>query len=114
MPKGIKKRIDVRKTVQKEMQHGLDFVDSDHFSSADLQAYAQQAKMILASPVWQQETKRLIVGWIEHIAATAENYDQVLDARMSINGVKVLQERLEFLAAREGIKQTLNDPFAGV
>jgi hypothetical protein len=114
MPNKKTGREDVRKTVKSVMEAGLDFDDFDQFPKEMQVQYAREAKMILSSPVWQNETRRLINVWIEHLATESESYDGVLDMRMSISAIRLLDQHLRNLAARDGLKPTLEDPFSGI
>jgi DUF438 domain-containing protein len=57
--------------------------------------YAQEAKRISNSYVLQNEIKMLYGDLVKEIAMESQNFEIVLDLRMTINGAKLIMERLE-------------------
>jgi hypothetical protein len=82
----------------------IDYIDS--LSVSDRRNYLQQAENIWTNPVFQNEIKTIIQKQLEFIGMESKDYNQILIGRGTINGVSLLQERLETLHSEyiQGIK----------
>jgi hypothetical protein len=107
-------RKDVRKNVKKALSKPLPTIEITALPEVDVEAYKAEALSILNSPVWRNEVNTYLKRLSNEIIFLAKDYDEVLDLRMSINGVKFLQERFESIAAGIVKKEKLTDPFAGL
>ena len=63
--------------------------------------YAEKAKQIIENPVFMNESKSLYGDLVKEIAMESQNFEIVRDLRMTINGVKLLEERLEKIGIKK-------------
>ena len=61
--------------------------------------YCQNARMILETSVFHNEVNALIDNAIENAALRSADYNEVRDWRMTANGLILLRQRLQQLAA---------------
>jgi hypothetical protein len=91
-----KEALNPVKIIEKIMQKSIEWYDWNEIKDGNDKAeYINEARKILDSEVFKNETNAIISDIIKHIATTAKDYDEVIDLRMTINGLELLKERLE-------------------
>lgn len=94
MAKKKYERIDNRKRVEQVLRDsGIPYAFSD-LDEGRKRKYAQMAKAILDSEVFQNETAIQMAMWTRHIAVQAEDMGEVMDLRMCINALETFRDRL--------------------
>lgn len=61
--------------------------------------YAENAKLIMESAVWKNETQRLSDLWYKSAILKAGSYEEIESCRAHISALALLQERFEQIAA---------------
>lgn len=80
----------------------------DEMSDSEKRQYLAQAEAIYSNPVFQNELAILMQGQLELAIQLAQNYEQDLIARGSINGIGVVEERFNELHLKH--KSIIPDP----
>jgi hypothetical protein len=108
-------RIDAKDIVSRAMDNPLGWTDYDREMGEETRRqYALNARLILENEVWKNESKRLVDTMVKHIACQSVNFDSVLDLRMTINAVVLMQERLQEIANWHKIEEKAEDEFDGI
>jgi len=80
--------------VEQVLGRGIEWFDYNELSQSDLQAYYQNAQLILKNPVFTNEVSRIVADCMKWALREAKDFDSVRDMRMNINGIELLKERL--------------------
>lgn len=93
-------RPDYRAEVRDVLLAGIDWSDTE----AKLQGherieYAQSARLIIESPVWKNEIRRLYELWMSSAVSQAQSYEELLNMRNCITAIRILDERLNHIAS---------------
>lgn len=107
-------RPDPRAVVEKAMGYALTMKIPEELRGAERKDYAQTARLIISSRVFQHEVSTLVDTFVRAIAIRAQSYEEVRDLRMSINALEMLRERLEEIAAEAERKPKAFDPFESI
>jgi len=81
--------------IENILGEGIEWYDYKELDDNAQQQYYDKAVSILQSSVFENEVNVYISDLVQNIAMKSEDWQEVLNLRMSINGVKTLKERLE-------------------
>lgn len=113
MPK--KQRADARSVVESVLSKPLPVIDMEQLSRQQQIEYAKEAQTVLSSPAFVQEVNTILDECTKEIVYRAQDMEKVLDMRMTINGIKLLIERLEERAENVRTTEVKSiDPYAGI
>lgn len=76
----------------------IKWVDYEDLPEQERDSYYRKAKEILENDVFKNEINRATVDIVNTIAYQCQSYEEVQQMRFTLNGIKILQERLESLA----------------
>lgn len=99
-PKGGRKspkkytRVDNRQTVADVLRESIVPYAFSELDEGKKRKYAQAAKDILNSEVFQNESAIQVAIWTRYLATKAEDMDEVKDLRMCINALEIFKDRL--------------------
>lgn len=84
-----------KKVIEAVMKRGIGWYDFEKLDTSEKQSYYNQIQSVLRSEAFQNEVNHLMADWVQEIAESDNepNKDKIL--RYSINGLKILMERLE-------------------
>ena len=82
------------KVLKQALQEKIDWYDYEQLDQRGLEEYYKDAQTILNNNTFNNEMKHAMAELVDFIATKAETIEQVRDARMTINGMKLMQERL--------------------
>jgi hypothetical protein len=88
---------DPKHVVRQILGRDLAWYDYKELLLDGQKAYVAMADSILKNTTYQNEIAHACADLINHIAKNTENFGQVRDARMTMNGIKLLVDRLEEL-----------------
>ena len=77
------------------MNRGINWYDYSELSVEKQKAYYDGAQSLLRSKVLSNEINHYIADMVEFAAKDSKDFAGVRDARMTINGLETLKERLE-------------------
>jgi len=87
---------DPRYVLQNLLSQDISSYDWEGLKDKKVKAeYAQNAKSILLNPVFKNEINSLYGDLVKEIAMESQNFGIVRDLRMTISGIKLIEERLE-------------------
>lgn len=102
--------IEVVKDVMKD---DIKFYNYKELKPDERMNYFKSAQAALNNQAVQNEVKHIYTDLVQHIATKSFNYDQVRDLRMTINGVKILIDRLNEVSSGEREK-TKEDIYSSI
>lgn len=103
---------DPKHVVKAILKRDLAWYDYKEATIDAQKEYVARADSILKNATYQNEIAHVCADLINHIAKNTENFEQVRDARMTLNGIKLLVDRLEELGVDN--LPTKNKPFSAV
>lgn len=105
----LKKTVDVKDIVKQILGRDIEWFDYNSFSKADKEAYSNDAKLILNSRVWNNETKRCITDIIQEIAKESDTQQMTENLRYQMIGIESLRDRFEIIATLKGKEEVTKD-----
>lgn len=98
--------------IEKLLEKKISWYDYKELDFYGRREYYHNAQSILDNPVFKNEIQHILSNTIKHIAEKSKNHEETQGNRMSINGLKVLQERFESIEkpeTQEKTKDNLHD-----
>lgn len=86
------------KVIEKIIGRGIGWYDFEELQIDKKLEYINKAKEIVENPVFLNEINCAVTDVIKEIALKSQDFDQVKDLRMTINGLELLKERLELIS----------------
>ncbi len=109
----MEEKADPRKVIEQIMRKKLEFADVSKLPLEEQVRYHLEAQSLVKSDVLNNEINCLMDAWTKWALINAEDFAGVRDMRMSLNGMKLLLERLASIPnPRE--QHTEEDIFDGV
>ena len=91
----LKGRANPIEVVKEVMNSDIEFYDYRELKPSERKAYFMEARAVLKNKTVQNEIRHIYADLVKHIATKSFSYDEVRDIRMTINGVKILMDKLE-------------------
>ena len=86
------------KVVEKVLNRGIGWYDFETLPNDRKLEYIKKAKEIVENPVFNNEINSAVADIVREIALMSQDFSQVKDLRMTINGLELLKERIELIA----------------
>jgi hypothetical protein len=87
--------VKAEKVIEEIIDRGIKWFDYESMNLSEKYQYYLEIKDVLNNKALKNEIDHYLSDLINEIAMSAKSYDEVMALRMSINGIKVLFERLE-------------------
>lgn len=97
------------KVIEKIIRRGIEWYDWKELNEAERKTYEQNALNILRNNVFQNEINHTVADLVKEIALKSQNWEEVKDLRMTINGIELLRERLSDVSEPKEREKTFNN-----
>lgn len=103
---------DPRHVINKTLKRDLSWYDYEELPREQREVYVNTAKSVLQNPSFNNEINHAIADLTAHIAKEAKNFEEVMYARHTINGIQLILDRINDMSVEP--KKENKNPYSSI